>query len=600
MNSPKKEPCQIDNKQLAATQEELEKLKQSLEKVGFTLADEGKKVQKEGCPPSIKLLEEAIQVTKKFDRLAKKLQAVSQNLRPIPPSDNLLSTSDLQVALTKLADNVERFGEAETQHQEVPEWTQEKDRSTVESNALLHRAELDRYNETESKQNALGLEELEQIIFRLLKEERLEPAFWLSSYVEQTFGATTVPPLLIKAVELASIVEGNGGPAAEWLTYIFHHCDYLFLFRNADASGKKTGLALLMTASLLRPALIAPESGALDLFRQLCKVEAFLARTPFIEAFWEKKTPDSGRQLQRSLESLADEATIWEKRNQNLSLASPTADQVWQGLREKEGLLVDLIRPVQNNDGKAVETVARLVNCLRQGDNLKKELAILYHKEHGIKDKEIFHIPGSWQVLARLEEAMRMAERWLKVRSKVSHEKEYVKLVEDKTLEEALRSSREALREIIAEQKNEPLVEAAVTLCLQALDKLQGDFFGTNEPRQENLSREELASRELNKDPFLQLHPGSIPNEKTVRRMSIALLELLLEKAENKTHPESGEEEWPKEKTPESLPVQEGSASDYMDEKSLDSANLTSLEKVFFKNVLKDLKTDPPRFDSID
>jgi len=635
----------MDRKQLQALQQDLEGVQARLEKLGRGLEEEGRKVQEQGFLPDRWLLEEADRVAEEFHRLAQKLQVLSANLLPDYSRNGPLSVADLQELQSRLAEQLARLSAAAAPPDDKPEespqaeptepWAQQPEAGET---APAGQQPLDRQQLQETREEPgpkpetpdprqveeihttrdLETSDLERFTYRLLKEGRLEPAFWLSSYVQQKTGSSAVPPLLIKAVELAASVQGEGSPAARWLEHLYRQLDYASLYRQASTREQAKGLALLITISLLRPALVAPASGALELLRWLTREESFLAHCPFLEPFWEKKSPERNTHLERSLESLAAEVETWERRNQSLSLASPTADSLWKSLQEEEGLLQNLIGPVRENDGQAVAEVERLVNCLRRGDNMKKELAMLYRKEHKVKEQDIFHIPGSWQVLVRLEEAIRLAERWLKLRRKISAGQEYEKLMQGDALTEALGLARDALRKAAARENQPPLVEAAVALTHQALANLEQEHLQVGVPSREPLTAAEMADRELKLHFFLRLEPGWVPDEKTVERMSRALLELLQEKArvrepvpvpegyrisdeqdeppvpphgDSRAHRQEDSRLEARETPP---PGTENGGAGFSHQDPLEGLSLTPQEKNFIKDVLKDLGTDTP------
>jgi len=635
----------MDRKQLQALQQDLAAVQERLDKLGRWLEEEGRKVREQGFLPDLRLLEEADRVAEEFQRLAQKLQALSVNLLPDYSNNGPLSVADLKGLQSRLAEQLARLsaaGEAspgerlaETLQAEpaapgtpqadsgeaAPAEWQHFDRQRIEeaetrkepgAEPVERRGELEPRTEQPTE-----VGELERFIFRLLKEGRLEPAFWLSSYARQTTGHTVVPPLLIKAVELAAALQGESSPAARWLEHLYRELDYVSLHRHAPNPEQQEGLALLITTSLLRPTLVAPGSGALELLCRLSQEETFLAHCPFLEPLWEKKSPERNTHLERSLESLAAEVETWERRNQSLSLASPTADSLWNSLWETGGLLQNLLGPVRENNGQAAAEVERLVNCLRRGDNMKKELAMLYRKEHKVKEQDIFHVPGSWQVLVRLEEAIRLAERWLKLRRKISEGQEFENLVQGDALAEALGLVREALQNISTRENLSPLVEAAAALAHQALANLEHEHLQVRIPRRERLTAEEMAARELRLHPFLQLPPGWVPDEKTVERMSRALLELLQEKARMlKTFSVPENDRIPDEQNEPSVPLhgdarahhrenswgearetpapgaEDGGGAAFAHKDPLEGLSLTPPEKNFIKDVLKDLGSE--------
>ena len=626
VGTPNKGHGRMDKRhlELEALRLELESVQKRFEKLGFGLMEEGRRVQEQGLPPDHGLMKEAMQAADAFHRLAHKFQALAEKILPASTGEGPLALEDLLDICSRLEKHLDQVPPVPASVSDAgrlrqnfwepalgPSW-----RSTRREWVPKLVPKPGRESGPEHEGGS-SWETMERLIYRLLENGRLEPAYWLSCFAgQQRDGPAPVPPWLVKAVELAAVVQGDDGPAAKWLAHIYSSADYFSLLKEEGSPKRKTGLALLISVSLLRPALVAPRCGALDLLRRLCSETDLVTHCGFLKAFWEIKQPERNIALERSLDSLSGEVEIWENRHQNLSLASPMADRLWKTLQEKQGLLQSLIRPVRENDGHEADEVERLVQCLRQGDNLKKELAMFYRKEKKLKNQDIFHVPGSWQILVRLEEAIRLAERWLKLRQKTPQKAAYVRLVAEDDLHKAIGCAREEMAALAGREGQTPFLQAAAVLCGRLFESLEGEMTREDALLREYITPEEREALEMKDTPFLQQQPGWEPDEKTVERFSRALLELLQEKAgaAERIHVEDSTVPYGEAREKRPLPAgdqagdqtgdpageEKNVTSLFSGENPLEAVQLTPQEKDFIKDVLKDLGSDGLDLDDSD
>lgn len=363
-------------------------------------------------------------------------------------------------------------------------------------------------------------ERVPRLICSLVRDEKFGPAYWLTCYHEQKFGDAPVPSWLIKAAELAGIVEGNDGPAAKWLAHIYTHSDFEALFEE-PAGTRRLAFNLLAVAALLRPALVAPGSGAPALLEKLGDLPKGLEVVCAAVAGWERSS--SGQKEEQDI--LSEEVQRWQKRNQKLTMVAPLAAKLWEAMQEEGGLLYRLLRPLQEKDDKAVDDIRELVDRLRGEDDLKREVGRLYRR---MQEKEaqpnIFHVLGSWQVLARLREALILAERWLKLQEKVTEVEEVVIVPRYDKLLVLLQSSREELVRLAQRHQGNILVGLGADLCRCALGSLEELL---QRGWTKVLTAEEQASVEFGKNPQLKLGPLWKPKEEAVERLGEALIELI-------------------------------------------------------------------------
>ena len=240
---------------------------------------------------------------------------------------------------------------------------------------------------------------LSEQIFNLMREGKLEPAFWLSCYCEQRFGETPFPSWLIKAVEVVEVIEGGGGPAEAWLSYIYSNHDFAVLLEEEPLEERRMAHALLGFAALLKPAVVAPGSGAPKLIGQL-------------------------KGLPRGFSEIS-----------------------------------------------------------------------AYFTAH-----------------------------WLKLHGRISYNGEDAISFRRDDLLRHLQSAREGLEEMVRKYGNEGQISVGIFFCERAFDMLEKK---RSIGEREIASAEQIASRELSKNPQLKLDPSWTPKEETVEKMGRALLELL-------------------------------------------------------------------------
>jgi hypothetical protein len=361
-------------------------------------------------------------------------------------------------------------------------------------------------------------------IIQLIKEGKLGPAYWLSCYSEQQYGDAPFPSRLLQAAELAEIIEGDGGPAGTWLSYIYKNHDFVTLLEKEPVEERKMSLALLMYASLLKPAFVAPGSGALQLLGQLNDLP--LGLSGFSEIFATLAAPHdkSDNVREKRFRILSYEAQSWQKRNQKLSPASPLASKLWEKLLDdEEGLAYRLLNPVKSNNEKLLDEVRELIEYLQEEDNLKKELAKAYSDIQGEDCTDIFHISGSWQALTRLKEAVKLAGRWITLYGKIE-KKSGTDSPRKSELRRHMLTARDELEKLAVKYRDESPVSAGISICRRAIDTLERIIM----TKEKIISaKDDIAALELSKNPQLELEPSWIPKADTVEKMGRALLGLM-------------------------------------------------------------------------
>ncbi|MDO9533976.1 MAG: hypothetical protein Q7J85_01300 [Bacillota bacterium] len=365
-----------------------------------------------------------------------------------------------------------------------------------------------------------------ELLYNLIEEEKLGPAFWLACYYEQNFGTAPVPSWLIKAAEIASAVQGEGGPASKWLSYLYKNYNFHALSIDEELS-RRTALNLLAYSALLRPAFLAPGSGAAAILENLDDLPGTLKTlAASVKGFSGTETEGAAR---RDIDILCSEVKVWKKQNRKLTLASPVASKIWDKMQNGEGFLSRLLTPIEENAKEELENIRELFNYLREKENLKKEIRKLYQDMPELQDNvEIFHVPGSWQVINRMKSALKLVERWIKLHENTDG---MVGMEENpliKRLSESLVSAGRELDGLPWQYQGDAFVKAGAAACTRAIDSLKR-LLDEEMDTIFSLTTDDVASLETGNNPQLLLKHNWKPQNKTVEKMGKALLELLEE-----------------------------------------------------------------------
>lgn len=361
-----------------------------------------------------------------------------------------------------------------------------------------------------------------KLICELIRAGKLGPAYWLACYNEQGSGDVPVPSWLIRALGTADLLQGEGGKAAECLAYLYAQHDFVALSVGEPSS--RLPMALLVFAALLRPALLSPDTGAASLLGKMQNLPrslqglatALAEKNAAVKSAWREE-----------LQNLSLDVQSWFRQNQKLALASPIASRLWEKMLEEGGLIHRLLYPLLEKSRQMPEDTRQLCIYLGEKDNLTRELGMLYKEVAGPAENiEIFHIPGSWQIINRLKTALKFAEQHLQLSEKIAEKEETEEVAPAEKLFAFWEPAREELREIARQGEASPLLPASLAVVRRALNSLE-KLLQEDDPQL--LTPANVLSLELKNNPQLMLKPSWQPQKETVERLGKALLELLNE-----------------------------------------------------------------------
>lgn len=270
---------------------------------------------------------------------------------------------------------------------------------------------------------------IQRLIWQALAQDRDGAAGHLAAHLDQCHqGASPrLPSCLIRAVALGRHVRhGNGDIAACLADDFAQLAASMDVSVDASVSGTSRAIWLLVAASALRPALVAPNTGAPGVLRALPADEAVgvLHRyCQLVGAYAEGHPPLGPHTLQGTpapeawrdaVEDLMREIAAWRVRVLGLRTTFPPATDVWQGWLRPDGLIHALLLPLTVDPwGLAVarELVERLSNDQRIqgeiGDTDRRVLGRTVGPDIAVQPAAFHELRG------RVREAVGFARRWI-------------------------------------------------------------------------------------------------------------------------------------------------------------------------------------------
>lgn len=231
-----------------------------------------------------------------------------------------------------------------------------------------------------------------------------------------------LPAWLVRAAAVAQQVACSGGELAAALRAdLSQYGDDLFL---VDDGPWRQALRLLLVAASVRPALLAPESGAAallleahhgigDLFDYCSAIASFAhhqrpldpnaMHAAHNQAAWEAR-----------MQQLRAEASDWCAQAPAMTIKYAQATKVWQRWHQKGELMSRLLGPVCDNDAARADLVRELLHTkLANGDAIREEINHTDRKVFGRRLGQDIAAGALSQLLQRTTQGVAFARRWL-------------------------------------------------------------------------------------------------------------------------------------------------------------------------------------------
>lgn len=269
--------------------------------------------------------------------------------------------------------------------------------------------------------------EPDMLIWQALLRDRPSAAFLVASYASGDLRASrSVPNWLLRALALSSRLRHVNGDIALQLTDDFACWDSRDFGSASDGDDVVQAVWLLVLASALRPALVAPDCGAWTVLRALPEnaalpnlqhysgvIAGYGERHPALapHTFGLSLSPAAWRD---ALEDLLREIGAWRVRFLGLRSTFPPATEVWRHWLRPDGPVHALLAPL-TLDHHGLETARGLVERLSNTAQIHWEIAETDRRRLGRQHgPDIAARPADADQLAdRMREAVAFARRWI-------------------------------------------------------------------------------------------------------------------------------------------------------------------------------------------
>lgn len=265
---------------------------------------------------------------------------------------------------------------------------------------------------------------INELIWCLLRDDRLGLAYHLANFLEVTERPLQLPAIYIEALVRVTSIESNYfGPNAEWL---FQNL-YSFTMRpNGEHEHDVSPHDLIRLAAALRPALVAPVTGAasilksfsleprleaLDALRRLAAGDRTFLLTPALL----KGDRDRDRWL-GDLESMRRDYETWLSRNKVQQLIFARTTNVWRQWLEPDQPLGGLFQRVLNDerDEESLAAVKAEIKNWESGKEIDRKLKVTDERLRGaLARRRPIEARARTAIHARVKEAIGMLEEWL-------------------------------------------------------------------------------------------------------------------------------------------------------------------------------------------
>ncbi|NET25872.1 AAA family ATPase [Okeania sp. SIO1I7] len=233
-----------------------------------------------------------------------------------------------------------------------------------------------------NKEHPTGLRDL---IWQLIREQQLSLAYHLAYAVEQQYPNVEphLPSWLIRALALSQHLRSEVGEIAYRLKDDFAN------YTGNETSGKNEwsyAVMLLLAAASIRPALLAPDTGAYNILQRLplgtAQLNQLYEYCQVISEYGKKHLPLAPKMLkkatspaerQKSLEQLYQKVDHWWSQAQAYDMKHGVAKKVWKDWLRTDGLVYCLLNPIITKDNSAWKTVETQVNKLLDESKIKEE-----------------------------------------------------------------------------------------------------------------------------------------------------------------------------------------------------------------------------------
>ncbi len=276
------------------------------------------------------------------------------------------------------------------------------------------------------------------LIWQLIGEDKVPLAYHLSRYAEESFGTSALFPsssLLLAAALAPSLTQPNG-PIAAQLKTAFE--DYMAIEKPRADKDTLYAYGFLAAAAAMRPSLLSPASGAVEVMREVPKegFQYFAKLSQAILEYGSKHLPldpyalkkaRAVEQWREGLSTVALKAQRWLKEAVKIPIKYYPATRVKNAWLKREGLIGRLMHIVERNDSAHVEEVLKLVEQISDEAAIRNFISATDKKESPSRTGEPICGDVQSKLIYLAQEAYGIASEWLAIhRADPTRENDYV------------------------------------------------------------------------------------------------------------------------------------------------------------------------------
>lgn len=259
-----------------------------------------------------------------------------------------------------------------------------------------------------------------------LRREQPGMAFWMAHAIQKSENAVpVVPPSLLAALALSEHVMLPDGDVAQRLEGLFQEFEESWFDDRSDTPPAWTkAMNLLLFASVLRPILLCPKTGAsgvagflhqndpnLHRIRQECEEFAQRAQGFHVDAAT-FKTPREDAEWQRQMDAVREETRVWLERAPLMKMNFQAASNVWLHWTKPGGLISNLLAPVSQGLSDRLNDVSEAIASVSTTNELERAIHQTDRVTIGRRGEDI-HSRALSQIAGRVGEALQLARRWV-------------------------------------------------------------------------------------------------------------------------------------------------------------------------------------------
>lgn len=383
---------------------------------------------------------------------------------------------------------------------------------------------------------------LRDLIWRLIHENRSGLAYHLAIQVSRLFPdlQPQLPSWLIRALTLSRHVRFEGGEIAHLLMEDYQHfSDQSFSKLHVDWNH---ALRFLIAAASLRPAILAPNTGASALLHslrmkdglrktyELCQVVAnYGDQHQALDVVSLQRASDQAS-WQGELERLQREVEVWSAQASGLSMIYGPATKVWSAWQEPGGLIDSLLAPIRHQDATRLEEVKSDVARLSDGSRIAYEVKRTDKRLRGARVGDGITAKALNRMREHVREAVNFANRWIALQE--SHPVQKSTFLNQQA--ELLRSEIHRLQPLVlaelqAFEERSPFVflYSAISTFRSAVDDLRNLFVGEAMLPESEPMPGDLLNADLLHLPTIPLKPDWQPEVDQPHQLISDILQLI-------------------------------------------------------------------------